>query len=103
MEQEPPPLTGHPVLDAWQLRYRAQLAGELPPSVPEQRQPTRSESLLWQALRRERVGWEREYATGPYRLDFFCPTARLAVEVDGGSHAGRTAWSRDVERDAWHR
>jgi len=31
---------------------------------------------------------------GPYVVDFFCPEAKLIVEVDGGQHAD------DAERDA---
>ncbi len=28
----------------------------------------------------------RQYSVGPYVLDFYCPTLRLAVELDGGQH-----------------
>ena len=28
----------------------------------------------------------RQYRVGPYILDFYCPTMRLAVELDGGQH-----------------
>jgi prepilin-type N-terminal cleavage/methylation domain-containing protein len=28
----------------------------------------------------------RQYSIGPYILDFYCPTAKLAVELDGGQH-----------------
>lgn len=43
--------------------------------------------------------WEREVAMGPYRLDFYCARALLAVEVDGSSHRNRAG--RDAERDAY--
>lgn len=102
VDNELPPLTGHPELDRWRLRYRAQLAGELPAPVPRQRPPTSSEILLWSLLQQEAIGWERERVTGPYRLDFYCHITKLAVEVDGGSHHGREAWARDEKRDRWH-
>ena len=28
----------------------------------------------------------RQYSIGPYILDFYCPTMKLAVELDGGQH-----------------
>lgn len=76
-----PPLTGHPDLDPWRIRHRLDLAGELrPPPQKGQQGPTLSERLLWAALEPEPEGWYREYVTGPYRVDFYCPLARLAVE-----------------------
>lgn len=96
-----PPLTGSALLDPWRIRRRLELAGELAPP-PRRSGETASERVLWQLLVDEPPGWLREYATGPYRLDFFCPLARLAVEVDGGSHAGVAAGRRDALRDAWH-
>jgi very-short-patch-repair endonuclease len=63
---------------------------------------TTSEARLWRALRTRYPGWVREYSTGRYRLDFYCPAARFAVEVDGSSHAGHVPTARDFERDKWH-
>lgn len=65
-------------------------------------EPTAGERALWRVLRWRAPGWCREYATGRYRLDFYCPAARLAVEIDGQSHHGNQAWQRDQARDAWH-
>jgi very-short-patch-repair endonuclease len=97
-----PPLTGSAVLDPWRIRHRLALAGQL--EDPRRREgPTLSERMLWNALEGEPDGWLREYATGPYRLDFYCPAARLAVEVDGSRHYGRQAAQRDDLRDEWHR
>ncbi len=28
----------------------------------------------------------RQYSIGPYVLDFYCPTVKLALELDGGQH-----------------
>lgn len=64
--------------------------------------PTAGERAMWSLLRFQAPGWTREYATGRYRLDFYCPAARLAVEVDGITHHGRQAQDRDRARDAWH-
>lgn len=51
------------------------------------------ECLLWSRLRRRALGVRvlRQHPVGPYVVDFFCPEARLAIEVDGRSHDGRGA------------
>ena len=38
---------------------------------------------------------------GSYGLDFYCPAARLAVEVDGWGHNMGDQPGRDEVRDAW--
>jgi very-short-patch-repair endonuclease len=64
---------------------------------------TRSEELLWDALRGGRldgVKFRRQHAVGPYILDFYCDDCRLAVEVDGGIHLDWEQQERDRERQA---
>lgn len=72
------------------------------PRVTNGSEATTSEARLWRVLRKRWPGWVREYSTGRYRLDFYCPEARLAVEIDGSSHAGHSNTVRDFERDKWH-
>ena len=63
------------------------------------REPTLSEKALADALTSASpFVWHREYRVDPYRLDFFCASARLAVEVDGSSHRRRR--EDDAARDA---
>lgn len=53
------------------------------------RMPTRSEEILWQAIRDRKVDglkFRRQHPVGPYVADFCCPEARLIVEVDGLIH-----------------
>ena len=45
--------------------------------------------------------FRRQHTVGPYTLDFYCPAARLAVELDGGQHYEGPQRVRDVARDAW--
>jgi len=50
---------------------------------------TESESRLWGELRcRKLQGWKwrRQTPIAPFVVDFFCPAARLVVEIDGGQH-----------------
>ncbi len=67
------------------------------------RYPTPQENALWLALRNRQLGgvkFRRQVAMGGYIADFYCPAARLVVEVDGATHADSAADSR---RDAWMR
>lgn len=51
---------------------------------------TDAENLLWYLLRRKQLGGFRFRRQHPYLgfiLDFYCPEARLVVEIDGGQHA----------------
>ena len=53
------------------------------------RNRTDSEATLWSWLRARRFAgfkFRRQYACGPYILDFYCPARHLAVEVDRGHH-----------------
>ena len=61
------------------------------------------EVLLWRVLRARPAGlrFRRQHPAGRYVLDFFCPSARLAVEVDGEAHGRGDRPERDALRDAW--
>lgn len=61
------------------------------------------EIALWLALRGNEEGlrFRKQYAAGPYVLDFYCAPARLAIEVDGEAHNHGNRPERDVARDAW--
>jgi very-short-patch-repair endonuclease len=47
------------------------------------------------------VQFRRQQAIGPYFADFFCPAARLVVELDGEPHANDTLHLRDEKRTRW--
>ena len=65
------------------------------------RELTHPEVLLWQRLRRKAAGvrFRKQHAIGPYLVDFYCPAAKLAIEVDGQIHASPAARAYDHERD----
>ncbi|MES3031883.1 MAG: DUF559 domain-containing protein [Patescibacteria group bacterium] len=52
------------------------------------RNQTPQELILWAQLRRKQLGYKfkRQYSVGPYVLDFYCPTKKLAIEIDGSQH-----------------
>ena len=65
---------------------------------------TLPEVLLWQAMRDGRLQnlrFRRQHPAGPYILDFYCPSARIAVEVDGSVHSREQQREHDDRRDRW--
>src|SRR6185437_3608359 len=65
---------------------------------------TLPEVVLWTALRKGRLAglrFRRQHPIGPYILDFYCPSARLAVEVDGFVHESEAQFQHDERRTAW--
>ncbi|MDH4744652.1 DUF559 domain-containing protein [Sphingomonas sp. CBMAI 2297] len=81
MQRTPPELTSN----ARALRFNA----------------TDAEHRLWQQLRQIRPRLTRQLVVSHYILDFACRTCKLAIELDGGQHAGsgpdtvRTAYLED--------
>ena len=67
------------------------------------RRMTLPEVLLWKVLRADCGGFKfrRQHPIGPYVLDFFCASTRLAIEVDGAAHDMGRNPERDARRDAW--
>jgi len=59
------------------------------------------EVLLWRRLRGADVRFRRQHPIGPYVLDFYCPSAGLAIEVDGISHDMGNRPQRDEVRTEW--
>src|SRR5215831_12615569 len=67
---------------------------------------TPPEARLWVQLRGRQLGglkFRRQHPIGAYVLDFYCPSLRLAVEVDGFSHASDDQAAHDRARDRWLR
>jgi very-short-patch-repair endonuclease len=69
----------------------------------QRRQMSLPEVLLWQRLRRNPCGisFRRQHPIGPYVLDFYCPAARLAIEIDGIAHDMGDRPERDEVRNSW--
>jgi very-short-patch-repair endonuclease len=62
---------------------------------------TEAEQWLWSHLRREQiegVQFYRQKPIGSYVVDFFAPTARLVVEVDGSHHFTPAEAEHDRQR-----
>jgi very-short-patch-repair endonuclease len=61
------------------------------------------EVKLWALLRRSpgRIKFKRQHPIGPYVADFYCPAARLVIEIDGMIHDFTV--ERDERRDDYMR
>ena len=61
------------------------------------------EVLLWRLLSARPGGFKvrRQHPAGPYVLDFYCESAKLAIEVDGSVHGAGDNPERDAIRDRW--
>ncbi len=61
-----------------------------------------AEVLFWQAVKQGKflgLDFDRQKIICNYIVDFYCSTARVVVEIDGGSHVGKEEY--DKERDAF--
>jgi len=63
-----------------------------------------AEVILWSRLRgraADRPTFRRQHPFGNIILDFYCPSAALAIEVDGATHWDDGAREKDEARDFW--
>lgn len=49
---------------------------------------TSAEKVMWSRLQKSQLGvkFRRQQSIGPYIVDFFCPSKRIVIEVDGKVH-----------------
>jgi len=62
---------------------------------------TESEQFLWQFLKGSQLGgrkFRRQHSIGLFVLDFYCPSERLALELDGAVHDTTDAKQHDEDR-----
>jgi very-short-patch-repair endonuclease len=62
------------------------------------------EARLWTYVRAHRLRgykFRRQHPIGPYIVDFYCPTAKLAVEIDGRGHEHPEQVEHDRRRTRW--
>ena len=62
---------------------------------------TSAEATMWRYLKHSKLDgrkFRRQHSVGDYILDFYCPSEKLAVELDGSSHDDDAAQSYDELR-----
>ncbi len=68
------------------------------------RNMTDAERFFWSKVRsRQLQGYQfyRQKPIGIYIVDFYCPVAKLVVEIDGGQHFDDQKMKKDKKRDAF--
>tara|TARA_R110000796_G_scaffold8843_5_gene28731 strand:+ start:1450 stop:1851 length:402 start_codon:yes stop_codon:yes gene_type:complete len=62
---------------------------------------SKPEIMLWQQLRKKPLGikFRRQHPIGSYILDFYCPSAKLGIEVDRIAHDMGNRPERDERRE----
>lgn len=70
------------------------------------RNQTEAEVAFWQQVRNRQfhgLKFFRQYSVGSYILDFYCPTLKLGVELDGGQHNCPEGREKDAVRSGFLR
>jgi len=63
---------------------------------------TKQETDLWYGLLRRRPEqWHRQKIIGEFIVDFYCPKAKLVIELDGMQHYTPQGLVYDEERSAY--
>lgn len=60
--------------------------------------PTPAEQFLWMCLRKRQVEgfkFRRQHIIGSYIVDFYCPKAKLIIEVDGEIHLSQKEYDQE--------
>ena len=85
------------------LFYNTKLKGQ---SRRLRKSMTDTERLLWSKIRGKQLkGYQfyRQRIIGNYIVDFYCPKAKLVIEVDGGQHYRYKTNKEDKIRDNYMR
>ena len=48
-----------------------------------------AEAVLWTVIKNRKIDgfkFRRQFSIGPYIMDFYCPEAKLGIELDGAGH-----------------
>ena len=62
---------------------------------------TPAEAVLWTILQGSKLDgkkFRRQHSVGNYILDFYCPSQKLAIELDGADHFTEEGKIKDEER-----
>ncbi|OGC43312.1 hypothetical protein A2Y85_05200 [candidate division WOR-3 bacterium RBG_13_43_14] len=65
---------------------------------------TDAERVLWFNIRQKQIKrfqFYRQKIIGSYIVDFYCPKARLVIELDGGQHYTNKGKIKDRQRDLY--
>ena len=67
---------------------------------------TPAEAKLWSLLKNSQLEnrkFRRQHSIGPYVLDFYCPSEKLCIELDGAVHFTDGGYEYDLTRTQYLR
>ena len=76
------------------IEYRKQLRSNM----------TIAEAGLWRILKGKKIQglkFRRQHSIGNYIIDFYCPSQKIAIELDGEIHNDITKRTSDYKRDLY--
>ena len=62
---------------------------------------TPEEAILWNVIKSKQIDnykWRKQHPIGPFILDFYCPKAKLCIELDGNTHYTFQGTKEDCKR-----
>ncbi|MDD5043462.1 MAG: endonuclease domain-containing protein [Patescibacteria group bacterium] len=65
---------------------------------------TKTEIILWSKIKNKQINglqFYRQKPLGKYIVDFYCPTKKLIIEIDGGQHFDKDNIIKDAEREKY--
>ena len=65
---------------------------------------TPAEATLWLALKNKQLAgrrFKRQVSIGPYIVDFYCPSEKMVLELDGDAHFSAGGYEYDLRRDKY--
>ncbi len=65
---------------------------------------TSAESVLWKYLKSKNLEgrkFRRQQSIGNYIVDFYCPSEKLIIELDGDPHGDSIQILKDITRDKY--
>ena len=74
--------------------FRKQLRNNLTPA----------EATLWKVLQNKQLEgrkFRRQHSIGKYIADFYCPSEKLVIELDGAGHFTPEGEAHDLKRDSF--
>lgn len=64
------------------------------------KEPTNAEAALWAKLRKRQLGglkFRRQHIIRHFIVDFYCPKAKLVIEIDGPVHDEQEEYDKERE------
>jgi len=64
---------------------------------------TPQEIILWSKLKNSQIGFKfrRQHSIGGYIVDFYCPSKKIIIEIDGSQHFTKDSIEYDKRRTSF--